>query len=77
MFGSALRSPQPEDIDLLVVYDDGVLRATVAASVRGPFADATTGATGLHAHIVVLSRQEAASTRFAENEGATLLYKRT
>jgi predicted nucleotidyltransferase len=76
LFGSALSSDQPADIDLLVVYRQDLLAPTAAASLREPVRHAVRQISDLDAHIVILNQSESAETSFAEHEGARLLYKR-
>jgi predicted nucleotidyltransferase len=70
LFGSALRSEQPGDIDLLLVYDEAQAApkeawrlAAYVRQVLGPLAIPPV-------EIVLLTRREAASSRFAQAEGA-------
>jgi predicted nucleotidyltransferase len=76
LFGSALKSSKPRDLDLLVVYDDMQISPLDAATLREPIGSAAAAATGLAPHIVVLSEREVAETGFAEAEGARRLFAR-
>src|SRR4051794_21334200 len=72
LFGSALRSPHPRDVDLLLVYDLDVSFEEVE-EVRAAIAKIACETVGLKPHLVVLNTREAAETAFAAKEGALSL----
>lgn len=75
LFGSALHSADAGDVDLLVVYDGDVIAAADAVSHRASLDRAMQDVLGLHAHVVLLNPGEAKETRFAEREGAELVWQ--
>src|SRR4051794_1920263 len=76
VFGSALRSSDPEDVDLLVVYDPSVVAPRDASRLREAVISILGPLTGPPIQIVLLTCEEQQSTRFAESEGADLLFAR-
>jgi predicted nucleotidyltransferase len=72
LFGSALRTDDPADLDLLLVYDPGVI-APRDAHRLGALVRAALGTT-LPVETVLLTKAEAATSRFAEREAADLVW---
>jgi predicted nucleotidyltransferase len=74
LFGSALISAAPRDIDLLVVYVPDVISPTQAMSLRAPLRRAIARVSSLKVHLVLLSEGEALETGFADAEGAVRVF---
>lgn len=75
LFGSALRDPDPNDVDLLVVYDPGELPPAEAAGLRGVLVHACAEA-GIHpVDVVLLTGDEARDTEFPARESAELIFE--
>jgi hypothetical protein len=70
IFGSALQTLQPDDLDLLIVYDNRLLSVENALSFRRGLSKSITDALELPADLVLLSKCEAQQSRFVELEGA-------
>jgi len=75
LFGSALRSTAPRDIDMLVVYEKSVLSLDEAAQLRRRVANWANAATGLTADVCLLSADEDDQIGFSRIVGATLIYE--
>ncbi len=74
LFGSALREAQPRDLDLLVVYEPSIVAPERAGRLRAPIT-ATCASFGLPVvDVVLLTREEADATDFAQREGACAVY---
>jgi hypothetical protein len=68
LFGSALWSARPRDIDVLVVYRPGTDAAYRALAVRRVLRGPIKAALHLDPHIVLLNEREAAQTDFIRAE---------
>jgi predicted nucleotidyltransferase len=68
LFGSALRSNQPSDLDVLVVYEDGRMSDALQLRERLTSVASRVGLPSLH--FVTLSASEEAAVNFAYWEGA-------
>ena len=75
LFGSALHRPDPQDVDLLVVYDPEVLPPALAGGLRDAVVRACLGATVHPVDLVMLTDEEAEQTDFAAREDARLIYQ--
>jgi len=64
IFGSALTSGEPRDIDLVLIYDVTRVTVTQAIEVRKKVCDGLVQATGIPADVVLLSSTEAEETKF-------------
>ena len=64
VFGSALRSRCPGDLDLLVLYDETIIRPRDAYSTIGPVVCELEASLGLPVHLAVLSHREERQTNF-------------
>lgn len=73
LFGSSLTKEDPQDIDLLLVYDDDEIDPRRAYDVCGRVAMAITAKTRLPVDVVVLNAREAEQTAFAQRENAVQL----
>ncbi|MBK8913241.1 MAG: hypothetical protein IPM64_01340 [Phycisphaerales bacterium] len=62
MFGSALVSGDPGDIDLLLVYDSSIFSLERAIKTRRAIADLVAEATGLAADVLLLTQREVDQT---------------
>ena len=62
LFGSALDSEAPEDVDLVVVYE-APLTPISAPQVRDPIESAVATTLGLPAHLMFLTEREATEFR--------------
>lgn len=72
VFGSALHTKRPKDLDLLIVYDSTLCPASHARQNAEHLA-ATIGQTvGLSPHVVVLSEKEDKNISFIRSEGCVL-----
>jgi len=69
VFGSALRTENPDDLDLLVVYDPVVCPPKQARDRAEALASELTRDIGLQPHVVVLTKAEELSIRFVQSEG--------
>jgi predicted nucleotidyltransferase len=74
LFGSVLTPERPHDVDVLIVWDEDVLAPRAAAELRPFLAGKLTTAVELPLHIILLSKREAAQSRFVEEERATRIY---
>lgn len=74
LFGSARRTEDPGDLDVLVVYDSGVHTPASAVRIRQEFYRLATRHTAMPLDISLLSDAEAESSRFVEMEGADLIF---
>lgn len=70
IFGSALRTLHPNDLDLLLVYDKRLVSEESALLVRHSLSKTIVEILGLQADLVLLSKFEAQQSRFIELEGA-------
>jgi predicted nucleotidyltransferase len=77
VFGSALRRPDPNDVDMLVVYDPAELAPLDAVQVRAVLARACAHISVQPVDIVLLTEDEAQDTGFREAEGAKVVYSAT
>jgi predicted nucleotidyltransferase len=77
LFGSALSSSDPQDVDLLVVYDRHTVRPTDAGRLRDTIVSLLGPTTAPPIHIVLLTREEETSTHFAASENAEILFTRS
>lgn len=75
VFGSALHRPDPQDVDLLVVYDPDVLPPARTGGLRDAMVQACIGATVHPVDLVLLTQEEAEQTEFAVREQARLIYE--
>lgn len=75
LFGSALHRHDPQDVDLLVIYDPDVLPPAQAASLRHAMVQACIGATMHPLDLVILTNEEAEQTNFAVREDARLIFE--
>ncbi len=73
IFGSALRTFQPNDLDLLLIYDRQLLSTESALSLRRRLSKSIAMELGFPADLVLLSKSEAQQSRFVEMEGAVLV----
>jgi hypothetical protein len=69
VFGSALNSVDPEDLDLLVVYDPAKCPPSQARDQAEALASHLTHDTNLQSHVVVLTKAEEQEVQFIQNEG--------
>jgi predicted nucleotidyltransferase len=69
VFGSALTSKNPNDLDLLVVYDPEACPLEQARDKALKLASELSGEIGLQPHVVVLTESEERSVRFIQREG--------
>lgn len=72
LFGSALRTDHPSDVDLLVVYDVDQIAPPKAQSLRLGLRDAV--GEGHKLDIMLLTEGESEQTAFAAEVGAEQLY---
>jgi hypothetical protein len=70
LFGSAMRRPNPMDLDLLLVYDESRIRPRAAICLRDELVRFVEEEFRLPVDVVVLSGWESLQTRFIEAEGA-------
>lgn len=70
IFGSALSSPSPEDVDLLVIYDPESMNHDDANKLRDELARAVEATSNLPADIRLLSQREARQTAFLDRVDA-------
>jgi predicted nucleotidyltransferase len=75
LFGSALRDPDPHDVDLLVVYDPLELPPAEATGLRRVFVRACAEAAVHPVDVVLLTGDEARDTEFAAKENAELIFE--
>jgi predicted nucleotidyltransferase len=75
LFGSALRGPDPRDVDLLVVYDPSELAPADAVELRVLLAQVCAAATIHPLDVVLLTGDEARDTDFAARESAELIFQ--
>lgn len=68
VFGSALRAENPNDLDLLVVYDPVVCPPKQARDRAEALASELTRDIGLQPHVVVLTKSEEQNVRFVQSE---------
>jgi predicted nucleotidyltransferase len=73
VFGSALSSAQPKDIDILVVYDPMVCSPSRAYAYHEQFLNQLAEMIELPIDITLLSKTEADETRFVESESCVPL----
>lgn len=66
LFGSARDHGQPNDIDMLFIYDSTVVPCDNAYHVFLPLVRAVQNKLGIPVHAVVLSAEEARNTRFID-----------
>jgi len=69
VFGSALRSNNPSDLDLLVVYDPVLCPTSQARDRAEQLASSLACGVNLPRHVVVLSKSEERSVAFIRSEG--------
>ena len=74
LFGSALVSLYPRDLDLLVVYDPHTCGLSDALAARASISLAAQERLGALADISLLSKREAAESNFVEEEGCQLVW---
>lgn len=70
VFGSVLSAEEPNDFDLLILYDNNYCSARNAYSYHQDLVDAIEASYNLPVHMVPLSKQEFKSTNFAEKSRA-------
>jgi len=70
IFGSALRKRNPNDLDLLLVYDKRLVSEKTALSLRHRLSRSIMAELKLPVDLVLLSKFEAQQSRFVELEGA-------
>lgn len=75
MFGSARESADPNDIDLLAVYDRGLVGPEEAHRFRHVLSSAL-AELEIPVSVLLLTGQEHRSSRFAEMEKALLVWSR-
>ena len=62
LFGSALRRDDPKDVDVIVVYDEPLGPQSVGAAIRPLVREIVSAELGIPAHVVLLTRAEAAES---------------
>ena len=72
-FGSALVSPTPRDIDLLIVFDPAKVHIDTVLGLRRHICRSGSIAFSVSFDICLLTEGEARNNRFLEEEHATLL----
>lgn len=70
VFGSALHSGRPNDLDVLIVYDAAVCDPLIAYSYHKGLINDLTVAFGLPVHATLLTYSEAQSTEFVARTNA-------
>ena len=70
VFGSALSVENPNDFDLLIVYDNNYCSASNAYSYHQDLVDAIEARYKLPVHMIPLSKHELKSTKFVEKSRA-------
>jgi predicted nucleotidyltransferase len=73
LFGSATRTELPRDLDILFVYDSGVIDGAALTALSRRFVTHIQATTGLAVDLCRLSDAEAESSQFPLEEGAVLL----
>jgi predicted nucleotidyltransferase len=76
LFGSAVSSSRPSDVDLLVIYRPAELAPVEASNLRAVLESAVERVSDLDADVVVLSESEAFEVDFVRRERAQCLYVR-
>ena len=74
LFGSALSTRVPNDLDILLVYDQGMVTVRAALHIRKDLRRQVEYQAQLVADVCVLSRSELLSSRFVEQERAVKIY---
>lgn len=69
VFGSALISRNPNDLDLLVVYDPAECPPSQARDKSESLASELTRGLELQPHVVVLTKSEEQEVQFVQSEG--------
>ncbi len=69
VFGSALRSANPSDLDLLVIYEPRLCPPKQARDTAETLVAELTRDMGLQPHVVVLTKTEEQDVGFIQNEG--------
>lgn len=75
LFGSALDKPDPQDVDLLVVYDPSEIPPGEAAGLRSVLTQACAEAAIHPLDVVLLTGEEAHDTDFPARENAELVFQ--
>lgn len=73
VFGSALTSDTPQDIDILILYEPMIFHPSVAYDAHANFVAQVGSHTGLSVDITLLTFDEELSCNFIETEGAVPL----
>ncbi len=74
LFGSALRQSEPQDIDLLIVYDKTRVDIALARSMRIGLSHAVAADFGLAADVCLLTKEEASESDFIQAERCEMLW---
>ena len=74
VFGSAVWSHSPQDVDLVIVYNSSTVNVDDVLSCRRRLQRELSDKFGLPTDICLLNEKEAQSNPFLINEGAVLIY---
>jgi hypothetical protein len=74
LFGSARTSPDPSDLDLLLVYDSAHVTPLEAISAKNTLIASMSSRLNRPMHFCLLSEAEAKQTRFISQEGAEAVF---
>ena len=74
VFGSAIRSCSPQDIDLVVVYNPSIIQVDDILSYRGSLQLDCRSKFGILLDVCILTEQEAQNNPFLKDEDAALVY---
>ncbi len=74
LFGSALREPDPVDLDLIVVYDKAAIAPRDAPRLRARLKAAVSEVSVLPCDVTLFTREEQEQTRFSSAVAALCLW---
>lgn len=74
VFGSAVWSHSPQDVDLVIVYNSSTVNVDEVLSCRRRLQQELSNEIGLPVDICLLNEKEAQSNPFLINEDAVLIY---
>jgi hypothetical protein len=74
VFGSALTTSRPRDLDILIVYDRRSVSISSAIRIRRQIQALVLQKFAIAADVVLLSRREAATTKFSSRVRAVRIF---
>lgn len=74
VFGSYAKSPNGQDIDLLIIFDKNIITLLKALHIRKQIAHHLSKQTGKKSHICLLSKDEPEGRVFIKEENAKMIF---